>query len=570
MPRIPGRPGGDRPGHGGSTPTRRRPSSADPAALGFTPRPPVRWLSPTELARTAVSVVLSDIFGAYADKRELQQCGVFEQGTFGHDRGGEIWLDFTADLGDGFDATYSVASLLAAPGLEIGGVSLPRGEVLVLGGDEVYPVGSAESYEQRTTRVYAAALPESAGPRPTLYAVPGNHDWYDGLTAFLRVFAQQKTIGGWDTAQRRSYFALRLPGGWWLLALDIQLDAYIDQPQLAYFRTVAEQFAPGDGVILCTAKPSWYQAGRGEEGSFRRLGYFAEQVLAGTGAHLRLVLTGDSHHYSRYTDEATGQTLLTAGLGGAYTSATHLLPERLTIPSRLVAPGAPPEPVTYDRAARTWPPQATSRREAAGVLGLPLVNPGFWALLGAVQAAFVASVLTRNVLSWVTTAVLIVVAAVWFADPERGGRWARVRYGLPHAAAQLLLGYAAYRVAAALTGSWARWVAAVAATPAVMAVAGLAAAEVTAVYLLLASRGGANVNELFAAQSRDDHKGFVRIHLRRDGDLRVYPVGIARPGRRWRANPDTAPGAPWLLPRKPLTPELIERPFTITREPPPA
>jgi hypothetical protein len=547
---------------------RRRPASADPGELGFTPQQGVRWLSPTELSRTAVSVVLSDIFGAYADKRELQQCGVFAQGICDHD-GDERWVDYVSDIGDGFDATYSVASLLAGAKLELDGVCLPRGEVLVMGGDEVYPAGSAHSYEQRTTRVYAAALPESAEPRPTIYAVPGNHDWYDGLTAFLRVFAQQKPIGGWDTAQRRSYFALRLPQRWWLLAVDIQLDSYIDQPQLAYFGEVAKELRPGDGVILCTARPSWYEAGRGDEGSFRRLGYFAEQILAGTGAHVRLVLTGDSHHYSRYTDPDSGQVLLTSGHGGAYTAATHHLPPSLEVPSRLTDPGEEPRPVTYDRGDRTWPPQDVSRREALGVFRLPFRNPGFWALLGGVHAGFVAALLTRNVLAWVTILTVMIAGAVGFASPDRRGYRAKARFGLPHAAAQVALGYGAYEAAFALTEGWARWVAAVVAGPVVWAVAGFVAAELTAVYLLVASHHRANVNELFAAQSRDDHKGFVRLHIGTDGALRVYPIGIADVGRRWRANPDTDPGTPWLVPAEPLAPELIEKPFTITREPPP-
>src|SRR6185312_14356891 len=97
---------------------------------------------------------------------------------------------------------------------------------------------------------------------PALYALPGNHDWYDGLTAFLRVFARREgtTIGAWRTAQSRSYFALRLPRRWWLLAIDAQEGAYLDDPQLEYFREVAREIRPGDRVILCTPHPAWVQA----------------------------------------------------------------------------------------------------------------------------------------------------------------------------------------------------------------------------------------------------------------------------------------------------------------------
>ena len=35
--------------------------------LGFTPQEQVRWLSPKELARTAVKVMLAGVFASYSD-----------------------------------------------------------------------------------------------------------------------------------------------------------------------------------------------------------------------------------------------------------------------------------------------------------------------------------------------------------------------------------------------------------------------------------------------------------------------------------------------------------------------
>ncbi len=48
-----------------------------------------------------------------------------------------------------------------------------------------------------------------------MLALAGNHDWYDGLTTFLRLFCVGRPIGGWRTEQTRSYFAARLPHDWW-------------------------------------------------------------------------------------------------------------------------------------------------------------------------------------------------------------------------------------------------------------------------------------------------------------------------------------------------------------------
>jgi hypothetical protein len=94
-------------------------------------------------------------------------------------------------------------------------------------------------------------------------------------------------------------------------------------------------------------------------------------------------------------------------------------------------------------------------------------------------------------------------------------------------------------------------------------VAAFVAAEVAALYLLVASRFGVNVNELFAGQGIDGHKGFLRLHIGADGALTVYPVGLDRAARRWRANPDAPAHAPWIEPRRPLRPSLIEPPITL-------
>ena len=64
----------------------------------------------------------------------------------------EIWIDFMADCGDGFDPSYSISRLLAQPELilpfsnndEDGddkheSKTLPRGDILIIGGDLAYP-----------------------------------------------------------------------------------------------------------------------------------------------------------------------------------------------------------------------------------------------------------------------------------------------------------------------------------------------------------------------------------------------------------------------------------------------
>ena len=56
------------------------------------PAPAVRWLSPTELGRTGLKVLLGSLFGQYVDKREIQQGPSFDQGVC-FDHTGEVSAD---------------------------------------------------------------------------------------------------------------------------------------------------------------------------------------------------------------------------------------------------------------------------------------------------------------------------------------------------------------------------------------------------------------------------------------------------------------------------------------------
>src|SRR5690242_8388236 len=297
--------------------------------LGFSPQDQVRWLAPAQLLRTAVQAGLAAAFSTFTDKRELQRNFPADPLALAPDSDGGCWIDFMADTGDGFDSTFTVASLLAAEELMVTGPDgerhrLPRGRLLVLGGDEVYPTASSERYEDRLKGPLRTALhaedvrrnldgDSGRVPPPLLLALPGNHDWYDGLTAFLRVFGQRRRIGGWQTLQGRSYFVMQLPNGWWLAGLDSQLGSEIDDPQLDFFRTqLTERLQPGDGVILCCASPAWVRTPK-DARAFDSYHFFERTVVSEvtdpvtgrarpTGARVRLWVTGDDHHYARYAE----------------------------------------------------------------------------------------------------------------------------------------------------------------------------------------------------------------------------------------------------------------------------
>jgi hypothetical protein len=416
-----------------------------------------------------------------------------------------------------------------------------------------------------------------------MFALPGNHDWYDGLTAFLRLFTQGRPIGGWATQQTRSYFAVALPQRWWLFAVDAQLTSYIDAPQLAYFQVAAAQLRPGDGVILCWPTPAW--AHRNPE-DYDPIDFFDRDIIRPTGASIRVMLSGDYHHYARYASD-DGSQRITCGTGGAYLAATHRLPETITVPSPRSRMRNQTEPRTFRLRAR-YPDRFASRWLTPGILSAGWRNPGFVALLGSVQAVFVISLIfaidygrrlgggwsslqtLRASLPTLLLAVLILWGGVGFAriDPRSPRRSALIA-GLIHGLAQLGLGIGWTASVFALHRYRPDWLpdAALALVVVVVTVLviGAVATLVTGGYLALASQFDVNLNEAFAGQSIEDYKGFVRMRIAPSGQLSIYPIKVAHVCRAWQADPSGTADAPWLRPVDPLQTELIEEPITVKR-----
>jgi hypothetical protein len=517
----------------------------------------VRWLEPAVLADAALRVVVSAAFGAYADKRELQAFSDVPPNYAYDDE--PLWIDFVADLGDGFDATYAIACLLARERLELRDErgaehALPRGRVLVMGGDQVYPTATREEYENRFRGPYGAAFPMQPSPEaPDLLAIPGNHDWYDGLTNFLRFFCSGRDIGGWQTCQRRSYFALRLPQRWWLLALDIQLDTYIDEPQLTYFAGAGLQ--AGDRVILVTGKPSWVKVRpQLEPNSYKNLRYFRERVIAPTGAEVRVTLTGDLHHYYRY-EAGDGSQLITAGGGGAYLFPTHTLPERLTLPD-----------ATVDYRARArFPTREVSQRLVWGALRMQRHAPGLCTLIGLLDAVFAIALFAlldgrAGPVPSVLVGALIAVSLIVYAAAETLP--GKLVFGLAHAAWQLALAAIA-PIVLELVGAEGAGFGLVAGAAA--GVIGFAlGGPLVGLYLVLSHRHAPkHANEVLACQGIADYKCFLRLRIDEEG-VTIYPVGLRRTPREWALAPDDPPDSPWLRPAHgELEPELIEPPIRV-------
>jgi hypothetical protein len=531
----------------------------------------VSWTSPSQLIGTGAMSLVSGMFGSFADRREtLSALGgppVFDHSA-DLDEHGEFWFDFMADTGDGFDSTFTVASALAAPSLSTAHGDLPRGRILVLGGDEVYPTPMRDAYRDRLAGPFGAALPWSPPDRaPWLYAIPGNHDWYDGLSAFLRLFCQGRWIGGWRTRQTRSYFALKLPRGWWLFATDIQLDSDVDHPQLEFFRDVARnRVGDGDRIVLCTAEPSWSHQWLGRKDAFRTLAFFEQEVFAASGRKLAASLSGDLHNYHRYERPRDGLQRVTAGGGGAFLHPTHFLPEgRVELRE-----GRETAPRTEHYEFRgAWPDHAASRR-----IGLRGIASLLLSKRDPDESPFAPSALVR---SWGFAAVLAVVQLVvaWIVhssgpaavrDPlawilglgflaillgycgATGIR--RLVVGAAHFAAQASACAIAFLPASAASALAAESGRAFAAAPAFvlvfLALVFPLSALVFGLYLYVFQAW--HREELFSFQGIPDWKNFLRLRIRTDGSLEIHPLGIRRAERAWKLSTTGRPGDPWIVP----------------------
>lgn len=590
------------------------------------------WFKPKLLVKLLFKVFVSDVFGQFADRRlmiaaldtyPIKELMARTKVKDDCDKTDEIWFDFVADLGDGFDATYAVASLLAKRELEIGGQRLPRGEALVMGGDEIYPLAEHDAYRFQLRKPYELAFPDhdhESDEGIPIYAVPGNHDWYDGLVMFLAFFAPHKPsrFGSWRTKQRRSYFALQLTKTWWLWATDIQLADDMDQPQADYFQMIANEMPPDSRIILCSAEPGWLYTLRSYN-SYEILDYAAGIARkADKNLSIPVVLSGDTHHYSRYSNEK-GVQFITAGGGGAFLHPTHQLADEIkkirkrdaknelknltwwgkaTTFSLKTSPDA--RHAQTDKVA-CYPSRAKSRWLLKGNLWFAITNWDFSLMMGAIYFVFALGIYLRPewdtyLFTWLAFSSSLFAYTRYQENTTDWKTWVTSliqafvhTYAISRLLPFLLLagdsitafvhkhyfwiaeeigkvfGTAIGPAAAAIADNW-LWYTAVLVL--FMIVGGFVGATIYGLNLLITCLClKMNSNDAFSAMRLDCFKNFLRIHIK-GNDVRIYPVGLDRVPRRkdWVRNQkakENDPEQPWFLPVKPLNPRLIEDPVEV-------
>ena len=294
---------------------------------------------------------------------------------------------------------------------------------MVICSDVIYPSGDINDY------VDAFYVPYSEVGVP-VYALPGNHDWYDGLTGFMWHFCgldeldaeayggpragkrrewlvrllwrrpsaekpelrlaerranRQAANGEWAPLQPGSYFALDLDR-LRVVCIDTGIDGKIDETQAKWLVDVSsEDTRP---KVLLTGKPlivdneyrprpiDW-DAGNALARQFPTV----DSIVRHEPHRYVAAVGGDIHNFQYYEGELDGRRLdyVVSGAGGAYMGATHPIGYELEPePGKNHAvPGA-------IREAAFYPDRADSLRH----FGQELL-PRLWRLLRALILMFI-------------------------------------------------------------------------------------------------------------------------------------------------------------------------------------
>ena len=589
----------------------------------------VHWFNPILLYKLLNNVVTSAMFGQYADRRlmvaaldTVTPSKHLERATtllnkLEPDSDGAIWLDFVADLGDGFDSTYAVACVLARKEWELDGTRLPRGQLLIMGGDEVYPLANAQTYENQLKQPYSWAFPDHNRRDDTgvpLYAIPGNHDWYDGLVQFLAYFSREKHthFGSWRSQQRRSYFAIQITKTWWVWAIDIQLAEDMDQPQADYFTMIVQskEMLPDSRIILCSAEPGWLYTDTNTN-SWKIMDYAIG--LAHTvdkRLTIPVLLSGDTHHYSRYA-AADGTQFVTSGGGGAFLHPTHQLEQTVSVrwvgkKKELKLGTLNTSDNSLQSAPAVYPSMAISRGLLWRNLWFAITNWDFSILMAAVYLLvgiiiglrdqwdmyiLVASLIGAGIIGYTTTQEEVSLRTVFrdwrkrrknptlFDVFESEKLWRQfikvlivvcssIIHSAAHTFAAILTArcFAAYNAAHfTLTGEWYsvwKWLGLLSIE---MGTVGfVVGSTIFGLNMLITCRWlRMNRNDAFSALRIGRFNNFMRLRIK-DDDLDLFAIGLEEVPHRddWIENPKYKVGNPeeprW-VPQDPLRPHLIEK-----------
>ena len=340
---------------------------------------PTRWRSLSWISARALIDAVNQILDVGADGLITQLRGEWVRRGSGAspelvDRSGDTCFIVLGDTGE-----QDASQFVVCPALSAAVRAHHPGFVLIMS-DVIYPAGDVDDYRDGLYRPYRSEDPHFRVEAP-LVALPGNHDWYDGLAGFMYHFCGRdrlppeaytpgfsiRSLYGrlfrilWrrpgeprrETKELRGvapptqapsdpahtidqpgpYYAIRT-AHLMIIAIDTGIDGTIDAGQWEWLTMVSAEPVP---KILLTGKPLVANAAlepcwvgrrpkRGEQrpSVWELINDPANQYVATIG--------GDVHNFQHYSpkefqaqgEEAGGPQLhLVAGCGGAFMHGTH-------------------------------------------------------------------------------------------------------------------------------------------------------------------------------------------------------------------------------------------------------
>ena len=231
---------------------------------------------------------------------------------------------------------------------------------LVIASDVIYPAGAMVDYERNFFMPYK-------GWRKPIYAIPGNHDWYDALEGFNANFLEPdaaraalaarvsadlhltstneerinslltrakelRALYGIQAAKQHAPFFEIQTGDFALIAIDTGIQRTIDDRQQAWLDAALSR-SKGKFIMAVVGHPK-YAGGVDTslaDPSFAALYHRLEQAEAS------VLMAGDTHAFEHYLSQTSGPLVhhFVNGGGGAYLSIGGALawPENAATPS---------------------------------------------------------------------------------------------------------------------------------------------------------------------------------------------------------------------------------------------
>jgi hypothetical protein len=465
----------------------------------------------------------------------------------------DVWIDFVADTGDDVSVSRAVAAMMfdtytvddpAAPGEDL---VLPRGDILIFGGDTAYPVATELEIHNRVIVPFNRVLRDRVDGRPrALLGLPGNHDWFAGLDGFGRMFrAPLGTVGRASmvpepgpsdvpaggtkveqTTQLQHFFewveALRIgervekraalpllgytpvqTASYWAVPLAPRLDLWGPDRQLTTLDTRQRMFFASrreeadSGLFVCLADPpyAFLEPHRAGQEILRSLDLSFEHD------HL-FALTGDIHHYCRM-ELGGGGKQVTAGGGGAFLHPAKIARAGLPAPAAEM-----PGPIA-SRALTTKIPFLLALGRAGFLLHAALAI-----VYGPMQKLAWMDGRPSALTAAVTGVVLWII--LWFVGATRDERaWKVVTLSGACAAVMAAVPFGMNAAAIAVGPAWPYATESLLGAAFVAMV--LAGVFVFGVYLMLLTMLGLATDQGFGPLAHPGYKHFVRLRVRRDG-----------------------------------------------------